>query len=103
MSVLKKEFIDRMAETGGITKKAARQGVDLFFETLMDYMSEDQKVVFTGVGKFEMKTFKERKGRIPIGGAECFVPEHRKMKFRASETLVDKIENRGRQGGMDAV
>lgn len=94
MSVLRKEFIDRMAETGGITKKAARQGVDLFFETLMDYMSEDQKVVFTGVGKFEMKTFKERKGRIPIGGAECFVPEHRKMKFRASERLIDRIEGR---------
>lgn len=101
MSVLRKEFIGRMAENGGITKKAAKQGVDLFFETLMDYMSEDQKVVFTGVGKFEMKTFKERKGRIPIGGAECFVPEHRKMKFRASERLIDKIENRGE--GKDAV
>lgn len=67
MAVLKKEFIDRMAENGGITKKAARQGVDLFFETLADYMSEDRKVVFTGFGKFEMKTFKERTGRIPIG------------------------------------
>lgn len=96
MSVLKKEFIDRMAENGGITKKAARQGLDLFFETLADYMSEDRKVVFTGIGKFEMKTFKERTGRIPIGGAECFVPAHRKMKFRASERLVDKIEGRGK-------
>lgn len=94
MAVLKKEFIDRMAENGGITKKAARQGVDLFFETLADYMNEDRKVVFTGIGKFEMKTFKERKGRIPIGGAECFGPAHRKMKFRASDRLVDKIENR---------
>ena len=28
MAVLKKEFIDRMAENGGITKKTARQGVD---------------------------------------------------------------------------
>lgn len=101
MVVLKKEFIDRMAENGGITKKAARQGVDLFFETLADYMNEDRKVVFTGIGKFEMKTFKERKGRIPIGGAECFVPAHRKMKFRASDRLVDKIESRGE--GKDAV
>lgn len=101
MAVLKKEFIDRMAENGGITKKAARQGVDLFFETLADYMNEDRKVVFTGIGKFEMKTFKERKGRIPIGGAECFVPEHRKMKFRASDRLMDKIEGRGE--GKDAV
>lgn len=96
MAVLKKEFIDRMAENDGIIKKAARQGVDLFFKTLTDYMSEDQKVVFTGFGKFEMKTFKERKGRTPIGGAEYFVPEHRKMKFRASDRLVDKIEGRER-------
>ncbi len=36
MAVLKKEFIDRMAENGGITKKAARMGFDLFFETLME-------------------------------------------------------------------
>ncbi len=45
MSVLKKEFIDRMAENGGITKKVARQGVDLFFETLADYMSEDKETI----------------------------------------------------------
>lgn len=94
MAVLKKEFINRMAEKGGVTKKEARRGFDLFIETLMDYMSEDEKVVFTGFGRFEMKTFKERKGRNPLGDAECIVPEHRKMKFHASEVLIDKIENR---------
>ena len=92
MAVLKKEFINRMAETGGVTKKEARRGFDLFIETLMDYMSEDEKVVFTGFGRFEMKTLKERKGRNPLGGAECIVPEHRKMKFHASEVLIDKID-----------
>lgn len=91
MSVLKKEFIDRMAETGGITKKAARQGVDLFFETLMDYMNEDQKVVFTGIGKFEMRTVKERKGRMPLGGDDCIVPEHRKMKFFVSREVAKRM------------
>ena len=45
MSVLKKEFIDRMAETGGITKKAARQGFELFIETLLDCMCENEKVM----------------------------------------------------------
>ena len=34
-----------MAENGGITKKVARQGVDLFFETLADYMSEDKETI----------------------------------------------------------
>ena len=56
MSVLKREFIARMAEKGGITKKAARQGVELFIETLIDCMSENEKVMFNNFGRFEMKT-----------------------------------------------
>ena len=41
MAVTKKEFADRMAENGGITKKAAYKAVDAFIETLMEYMSEN--------------------------------------------------------------
>ena len=96
MSVLKKEFIDRMAERGGITKKAAREGLELFIETLMDCMAEDEKVMIKGFGRFEMKTYKERTGKVPLSGAECIIPEHRKMKVHASEKLTDKIDDIGR-------
>lgn len=92
MAVLKKEFIDRMAEIGGITKKEAKRGVELFIETLMDFMSEDEKVMIKGFGRFEMKTFKERKGRNPFNGTDYIIPEHKKMKFCVSEVLADKIE-----------
>ena len=92
MAVLKKEFINRMAETGGITKKAAKQGLEVFIETLKICMSEDETVMFTGFGKFEMKTSKERKAPNPFTGTDCIIPEHRKMKFYASGVLADKIE-----------
>ena len=92
MAVLKKEFIDRMAENGGITKKDAKRGLELFIETLMDYMAEDEKVMIKGFGRFETKTYKERKGRVPLSGEECIVPEHKKMRFYASEMLADKIK-----------
>lgn len=92
MSVLKKEFIDRMAKNGGITKKAARQGVELFMETLMDCMAESEKVMFNNFGRFEMKTLEQRKGRLPLGG-ECIIPEHKKMKFYPSRALSKKIED----------
>lgn len=91
MSVLKKEFIDRMAETGGITKKAARQGVELFMETLIDCMIDNEKVMFNNFGRFEMKTLEQRKGRLPLGG-ECIIPEHKKIKFYPSRALSKKIE-----------
>lgn len=92
MAVFKKEFIDRMAEMGGITKKDARRGLELFIETLMDCMAENEIVRFTKFGKFEMKTTKERKGINPFNGEDCIVPEHKRMKFYASEVLADKIE-----------
>lgn len=92
MAVLKKEFIDRMAENGGITKKAARMGFDLFFETLMECMAEGEKVLLVGLGRFEMKTTSERKGKVPLSGAECVIPEHKNMKFYVSQSLNDRIE-----------
>ena len=97
MSVLKKEFIDRMAEKGGITKKAARLGFDLFIETLMDCMAEDEKVMIKGFGRYEMKTYKKRICNSPIGGGNCIVPEHKKMRFYASELLGGRIEEMRRE------
>ena len=92
MAVLKKEFIDRMAEKGGITKKAAREGLELFIETLMDCMAENEKVMIKGFGRFEMKTYKERICTSPIGEGSCIIPEHKKMRFYASELLGGRIE-----------
>lgn len=92
MAVLKKEFIDRMAENGGITKKAARQGFDLFIETLMDCLCENEKVIINGFGRFEMKMVKEKK--MPFRGDDSVVPEH--MKFYPNRLLGNVIEERRR-------
>ena len=63
MAIYKKEFADRMAESGGITKKLAYKAVGLFIDTLMDYLSEDEKVMFTGFGRFDMRTIKREGGQ----------------------------------------
>lgn len=97
MAVLKKEFIDRMAEKGGITKKAAREGLELFIETLMDCMAENEKIMIKGFGRFEMKTYKERVCSSPIGGENCTIPEHKKMRFYASDMIGGRIEEMRRE------
>ena len=86
------EKSERKEKYNGSTKKDAKRGLELFIETLMDYMSKDEKVMIVGFGRFEMKTAKERKGRVPLSGEECIVPKHKKMKFYASDTLADKID-----------
>ncbi len=94
MSVNKKEFADRMAEKGGIKKKDAMKGLELFVDTLMDCMNNNEKVMIMGFGRFEMRTAKEKKGRNPQTGESCIIPEHEKIKFVASESLVERIRER---------
>lgn len=101
MTVNKKEFADRMAENGNITKKSAFKAVGLFIDTLMDYLGENEKVMFTGFGRFEMRTVKEKEGRNPVNGESCTIPEHERVKFTVSELLVDKI--REKREDIDAV
>lgn len=92
-TINKKEFADRVAGEGGITKKAAFKGVELFWDVLLGYLAEGKKVNFYGIGHFELKTVKGREARNPKTGEKCIVPEHRKVKFYPSELLSDKIEN----------
>jgi len=94
MAVNKKEFADRMAANGGITKKAAFNAVELFIDTLMDYLSEDEKVMFTGFGRFEIRTMREKKGRNPKTGVPCIIPEHEYVGFCASDLLLGRIIER---------
>ena len=97
MAVLKKEFADRMAENGGITKKAAFEAAGLFMDTLIDFLSEDEKVMFSGFGRFEVRTAKEKTGRNFKTGTSCIIPEREYVGFRASDTLMGSIEERRRE------
>lgn len=45
-----------------------------------------------GFGKFEVKTVKEIIGRNPKNGNVCMIPEHKKVKFYASEGLSKSME-----------
>ena len=94
MSVNKKEFADWMAAKGGIKKKDAMKGLNLFIETLMDCMSGNEKVKLLNFDGFHMKTVKEKIGRNPQTGQQCIIPEHEKIKFVASEGLADRIKER---------
>ena len=91
MAITKTEFINRMAKKGGITKVEANRGVDAFIETLIDCLKDGCVVKFVGFGKFELKTMKQRMGRNPQNGQEHVIPEHKKVKFYAGETLTDRM------------
>ena len=93
-TVNKKEFAYKIAEKGGFRKKDAVKAVELFWDTLMDYLEEGNTVNFYGIGNFKIKTVKGRKNaRNPKTGEKCIIPDRRKIKFYPSETLTETIEN----------
>lgn len=93
MTVNKKEFAYKLAENGEWYKKDGVKAVELFWETLMDYMAEGKTVNFQGIGSFKMKMVKGRKNaKNPKTGEPCIVPDRKKVKFYPSETLTEKIE-----------
>jgi len=92
MTVNKKEFADRLAANSGITKGLAFWVVGIFWETLLEFLAEGDTINFYGLGKFDMMTVKEFKARNLRTGEPCIVPEHKKVRFRPSKFLAQKIE-----------
>ncbi len=92
-TVNKKEFAYKIAEKGGFYKKDAVKMTELFWETLLDCLSERRKVNLYGIRHFELKTVREKEARNPKTGEKCIAPEHKKVKFYSSETLADRIED----------
>ena len=92
-TVNKKEFDYKITEEGGFYKKDAMKMVELFWDTLLDYLEEGKKVNFYGIGNFKLKTVKGRAARNPMTGEPCIIPDHKKVKFYASETLTENIKS----------
>ena len=88
--IKKNEFIDRMAEKGGVTKCSCRKYVDLFLETFFELLLEGYAVRFYRLFKAEVVTQKKKYGRDFHNGGFVEIPEHKKIKF----TFFDSINNR---------
>lgn len=91
MVVLKKEFSDRFAKNCGMTKLDAFWTVNVFWDTLLEFLADGYTVNFYGVGKFKVKKMKEMRSGI-LTGKSYIIPERRKVKFRPSRTLERKIK-----------
>ena len=89
----KTEFIKKLAEKQKITLVKAEKELNTFFETLVEGIKKYNTVRLYGLGKLELKTTKERIGRNPKNGKEYMIPSFKKIKFTASDALMDKIEN----------
>ena len=87
----KGELVDKIAEKASVTKKQADAVLTAAMETIMDTVSEGQKVTLVGFGSFEPRERKAREGRNPKTGEAMEIPATKVPAFSAGKLFKDKV------------
>ena len=87
----KGELVDKVAEKATVTKKQADAVLTAALESIMEAVSEGDKVTLVGFGSFESRERKAREGRNPKTGEKMDIPATRVPAFSAGKLFKDKV------------
>lgn len=87
----KGELVDKIAEKSGVTKKQADVILSSALESIVDAVSEGQKVTLVGFGTFEPRDRKAREGRNPKTGEALTIPATTVPAFSAGKLFKEKV------------
>ena len=96
----KTDFIARVAEETGVSKKTARQVIEKALDMIANSLAQDEKVVLSGFGTFEMRERRERRGVNPQTRQAMTIPASKSPGFSASNNLKETVrQSRSRERG----
>ena len=87
----KGELIDQIALKASVTKKQADAVLTAAIETIIDAVSEGDKVTLVGFGSFEARERQAREGRNPKTGDKMDIPATRVPAFSAGKLFKDRV------------
>ncbi len=88
----KTELIMLLADRVKQTQKTVGEVLEGFRELLIETLSEDdEKLTFSGLGTFEVRTRPSRKGKNPRTGEEIVIPEQKTVGFIPSKAMKDAL------------
>ncbi len=85
--MVKAEMVAQLAQKMGISKKEADIVVKTVFGTIVESLSNGEKVELRGFGSFRVKSRKPRKSRNPKTGEIVHVPAKKVPFFRSGKDL----------------
>ena len=96
----KTDFIARVAEETGVSKKTSRQVIESALDLIARSLAQDEKVVLSGFGTFEMRDRRERRGVNPQTRQAMTIPASKTPGFSASNNLKERVrQSRSRERG----
>ena len=100
MHVTKQEFVDKVADSSGLSKRDAGEAVDAFLDTITEVLGGGGEVSFTGFGKFTTQFRKARVGVNPRNPSEQVqIPATTVPKFSAGSQLKAAVKSGAGAGG----
>ena len=87
----KRDLVQIVADEGHLSKKDARNALDLCFDLIEKALLEGQEVNITNFGAFSPKTRKKRDGTDPKKHTRITIKESRTVTFRLAKSLKAKL------------
>jgi DNA-binding protein HU-beta len=91
--VTKQEFVDRVSQKSGLSRRDASEAVDAFLESITEALRSGEEVAFTGFGKFSVQNRAARQGVNPRNPTERVqIPASKVPKFSAGSQLKTAVK-----------
>jgi DNA-binding protein HU-beta len=90
--VTKSDFVERVADNSGLSKKDAGTAVDAVLKSIEDALRTGDEVSFTGFGKFHVAQRGAREGRNPRTGETMQIAASKVPRFTAGSGLKKAIK-----------
>jgi DNA-binding protein HU-beta len=87
----KSEFVDKVADQSGLSKKDASSAVEAVIDTIETALKSGEEVTFTGFGKFHVAERGAREGRNPRTGETMQIAASKVPRFTAGSGLKKAI------------
>lgn len=88
----KSEFIRKLAEKTGFTQKDTEKFFNAHNETIMQVLSDGDKLQVIGFGSYEVHDRKAREGRDPRTGAAVSIPAKKVPVFKPGKIFKEAVD-----------
>lgn len=93
MALTKAEVAEHLYEKVGLSKRDAKEMVEVFFEEVRHTLEQGEQVKLSGFGNFDLRVKSERPGRNPKTGEDIPISARKVVTFRPGQKLKSRVED----------
>ena len=93
MALTKAEVAEHLFEKVGLSKRDAKDMVEIFFEEIRETLESGDQVKLSGFGNFDLRLKSERPGHNPKTGEDIPISARKVVTFRPGQKLKSRVED----------